>query len=328
MNTIPYWSEKRVLITGGAGYLAFSLLQLLKDQPVSIIRLGRPGSTFVPLQGIAEIQEVCADIRDPTIWEAIIKDVDVIFHLAAQTSVAIAEADPIEDLSINVLPMVSMLEACRRAQSVPNVILASTATVCGLTDSLPVDEHAVEQPLTMYDLHKWMAENYLMYFDHQCAVRGVALRLANVYGPGPPSSKADRGILNLMVRRALAGDELTVYGTGDYLRDYVFVDDVANAFIAAAENMEAASGGYYLIGSGKGHTVNGAIELVASRVASKGGIEAPVIHVDPPVKLTPIDTRNFVASTRSFQSQTGWQSQVCLTEGIDRTIDFYRNEMQ
>jgi nucleoside-diphosphate-sugar epimerase len=258
----------------------------------------------------------------------LIEDVDVIFHLAAQTSAAKANADPLEDVSINVLPMVSLLEACRQAQSVPTVLFAGTATECGLASSLPVDETVSDEPVTIYDLHKLVAENYLKFYCHQGAVRGATLRLANVYGPGPPSSNTDRGILNLMVRRALAGEELTVYGTGEYLRDYIFVDDVARAFIAAAENMEAVKGGHYLIGSGTSRTVVEAIQQVAARVASKTGIEVPVVHAVPPGTLSPIDTRNFTASTTLFQGRTGWRAMVSLTEGIDRTIDFYKNSLQ
>jgi UDP-glucose 4-epimerase len=323
-----FWSDKKVLITGGAGYLAFSLLQLLRDQPASIVRLVRPGTAVAPLLEKAGIQNSHVDICDHSVWDALIEEADVVFHLAAQTSAAKASADPVKDMSINVLPMISLLEACRRAQSVPTVIFAGTASACGLTSSIPVDETAADQPVTKYDLHKLMAEQYLKYYANQGAVRGATLRLANVYGPGPPSSNSDRGILNLMVRRALTGKELTVYGTGDSLRDYVFVEDVARAFVAVAENIEDVNGGHYLIGSGKGHTIAEAIQLVAARVASRSGIEVPVVHVEPPETLSPIDTRNFVASTGLIQTRTGWQAKVCLSEGIDRTIEFYTKGMR
>jgi len=322
-----FWSNKKVLITGAAGYLAFGLVQLLNDRSASIVRLIRSGVPLTPRLGKAEVSEVHADIRKPSIWDELLEGVDVIFHFAAQTSATAADADPVGDMSINVLPMVSLLEACRRAKSVPTVLFAGSATECGLPRSMPVDETSVDEPVTTYDLHKLMAENYLKYYTQQGAVRGATLRLANVYGPGPGSSNADRGILNLMVRRALGGNELTVYGTGDYLRDYVFVEDVASAFVAAAENIDAVNGGHYLVGSGKGHTVAEAIQLVAARVASLGGTEVDVKHVEPPGNLSPVDTRNFVACTRLFQDRTGWRARVCLNEGIDRTIRFYEKEM-
>jgi nucleoside-diphosphate-sugar epimerase len=323
-----FWSEKKVLITGGAGYLAFGLLQLLSDRSASIVRLVRPGTLLAPSPGDAEVLEVHADIREPTVWDALLEGVDVIFHLAAQTSAAAAEADPVEDLSTNVLPLVSLLEACRRVKSAPTVLFAGTATECGLTDSIPVNETMADQPVTTYDLHKLMAENYLKYYTRQGAVHGATLRLGNVYGPGPRNNTADRGILNLMVRRALGGDALTVYGTGDYLRDYVFVEDVASAFVAAAENIDAVNGGHYLVGSGKGNTVAEAVQLVAERVASRKGVEVDVKHVELPKTLSPIDTRNFVADTGLFQARTGWRARVSLTEGIDRTIRYYTEEMR
>jgi len=323
-----FWSEKKVLITGGAGYLAFGLLQLLKDRSASIVRLVRPGTHQEPAPGDAEVLEVYADIREPTVWDGLLEGVDVVFHLAAQTSAAAAEADPVEDLSTNVLPLVSLLEACRRVKSVPTVLFAGTATECGLTDSLPVNETMADQPVTTYDLHKLMAESYLKYYARHGAVHGATLRLANVYGPGPRNSTADRGILNLMVRRALGGDALTIYGTGDYLRDYVFVDDVASAFVAAAENIDAVNRGHFLVGSGKGNTVAEAVQLVAARVASRDGVEVDVKHVELPKTLLPIDTRNFVADTGLFQARTGWRAKVSLAEGIDRTIRYYTKEMR
>lgn len=323
-----YWSDKKVLVTGAAGYLAYSLLELLRDQCATIVGLVRPVASFVPLPGKAETQMVQADVRDPSVWDAVIEGVDVIFHLAAQTSAVKANADPIEDMSSNVLPMVSLLESCRRAQSVPTVLFAGAATECGLTNCLPVDETVSDEPVTVYDLHKLAAENYLKYYVRQGAIRGATLRLANVYGPGPPSSNADRGILNLMVRRAIAGESLTVYGTGDYLRDYVFVEDVASAFVAAAEHVQAVNGGHYLIGSGKSHTIEEAIQLVAARVASRVGVEVPVMHAMPPNGLSPIDTRNFATSTQLFQGRTGWRAKVSLMEGIDRTIEFYKKNMR
>ena len=124
---------------------------------------------------------------------------DVVFHRAAQTSTYAANRVPRADLDNNVLPMLMMLQAGCERELPPAVIYASTVTICGLPDRLPVDEQFPDVPVTVYDLHKQMAENYLKYHVRVGAAAGAALRLANVYGPGPRSSRADRGILNQMV---------------------------------------------------------------------------------------------------------------------------------
>jgi nucleoside-diphosphate-sugar epimerase len=168
-----------------------------------------------------------------------------------------------------------------------------------------------------------MAENYLKYYVRQNIVKGAILRLANVYGPGPKSSRSDRGILNQMIRKALAGEPLTVYGTGDQIRDYVYVEDVALAFLKAACNIESVNGRHFVIGSGKGHTIAQAMSLVAERVALMTGISVPLKHVAPPPSLLPIESRNCVADTGLFSESTGWKANCMLTEGIDFTIKGY-----
>jgi nucleoside-diphosphate-sugar epimerase len=312
---------KRILITGGAGYLATSLVHLLKNSDCRIIRLDRPGASFLSVAGLARIENIFADIRDPESWDRILAAVDIVFHFAAQTSVYVANEDPNADLSINVLPMLNLLETCRRKNFRPMVLFSGTATEAGLPVSLPVDETHPDNPITVYDLHKWMAENYLKHYVREGHVRGAILRLANVYGPGPRSSSADRGVLNMMVRRALSGEALTIYGDGNFIRDYIYVEDVASAFIMAASNIDQVNGAHFIIGSGDGHTIAEALHLVAASVERKTGRCVQVLHVDPPATLSPIEKRNFVAATDRFTAATNWRSKVTLQEGIDRVID-------
>lgn len=321
-----FWADKRVLITGGAGYLAYSVLALLKDRAASIVRLDRPGADFFPMVGKTPVKNVEADIRDSNVWKMWMPEVDVVFHFAAQTSAVKADADPDADWAINVAPVLSLIDACRPIPSSPIVLLAGTATECGLTESLPVDETISDHPITAYDRHKLLAEKALEQADQEGVLRAITLRLANLYGPGPRSSNADRGILNLMVRRALSGEPVTVYGTGEYMRDYLFVEDAARAFLAAAENVGQTHGNYFLLGTGRGHSVLNAFELVASRVSIHRDQPVPVELIDPPSPLPLIETRNFVADSSLLATKTGWRAVVDLKSGIDRTIEFYERD--
>ena len=321
MNSSQSYTGKCILITGGAGYLATSLLAQLRSIDCRVIRLDRPGGKFTPTTGKAQVQDIEGDIRDRAVWESLLPEVDVVFHFAAQTSVYVAAQNPHADLDVNVLPMLHLLETCRGKGLYLVVLFSGTVTEVGLPSQLPVDETHLDHPITVYDLHKWMAENYLKYYARQGVVRGAVLRLANVYGPGPTSSSADRGVLNMMIRKALNGETLTVYGKGDYLRDYVYVEDVARAFLYAAANMERVNEQHFIIGSGEKHTIAEAFNLIADRVALKTGKRVPVIDVAPPPSLSPIETRNFVADTRRFREATGWQASYSLTAGIDRTIE-------
>jgi nucleoside-diphosphate-sugar epimerase len=314
------FEAKHILITGSAGYLATNLITRLQDTPYRITRLDLPGVKLTPITGLAQFQDIEGDIRDPSVWEAALADVDVVFHFAAQTSVYVAEQNPSADLAVNVMPMLHLLETCRKKKYNPMVLFSGTVTEAGLTECLPVNEDCPDHPITVYDLHKWMAENYLKLYTSKGIVRGVTLRLANVYGPGPKNSSADRGVLNRMIGKALQGQELTVYGDGQYLRDYVYIEDVTQAFLKVVANMDSIAGKHFVIGSGEGYTILQTINLVAERVAIKTGMRVPVVNIAPPSQLSLIETRNFVADTRQYANLTGWRAKWTLTEGIDATI--------
>ena len=124
-----------------------------------------------------------------------------------------------------------------------------------------------------------------------------------------------------MVRRALAGERLNVYGTGDWLRDYVYVDDVARAFVLAARHPDAVNGRSFIVASGQGVTVADAVRLVAELVGERTGRRVEIAHVPPPAGLSALETRQFVGRSDAFRDATGWSPTVSLREGIKRTID-------
>jgi UDP-glucose 4-epimerase len=312
---------KRILVTGGAGYLAGSLVNLLKVADCHITRLGRSAEKFTPVTGAARIEDAVGDVRERSVWERELKNVDIVFHLASQTSVYVANEDPTADFEANVRPMLYLLETCRRQNLHPVVLFSGTVTEAGIPTRLPVDESHPDNPVTVYDLHKLMAENYLKYYVAQGFVRGASLRLANVYGPGAKSSSADRGVLNMTILKALAGEPITVYGSGEQLRDYIYVEDVAQAFVRAADSIELTNGSHFVMGTGEGHTIAEAMATVSKRVALKTGLEVPLVHVEPPTPQSPIEGRNFVADSRLFSRLTGWRARYSLAEGIDRTIE-------
>jgi nucleoside-diphosphate-sugar epimerase len=320
-DTSAFCRNKRILITGGGGYLAGSLLNLLEDVDCCVMRVGRSKERFAVAGAPGRTEDVVGDVRERDVWESVLDGVDMVFHFAGQTSVYVANQDAQADLEANVVPMLHLLEMCRLKRANPIILFSGTATEVGIPVRLPVDETHPDNPVTVYDLHKLIAENYLKYYATQGLVRGATLRLANVYGPGPRSSSADRGVLNMMVRRALAREPITVYGHGEQLRDYIYTEDVARAFLSAAAAIEKTNGRHFVIGSGEGHTILQAMSLIAKRVALKTGIQVPLVHVEPPQPQSSIEERNFVADTSLFNGLTSWRARVPLAEGIDRTIE-------
>ena len=319
---------KHVLVTGGAGYVAAALNRELAPLVASIRRFGRSETRPAAPDGSARLEDRVGDVRVRADVERALEGIDVVFHLASQTSVYVAEDDPPADFDANVRPMQHLLEICRLSKRPRVVVFASTVTVAGLTTELPVNESAPDVPVTTYDVHKRMAEQYLEFYARRGIVQGGTLRLANVYGPGPKSSRADRGVLNAMMRRALAGEPLKVYGSGQFLRDYVYIDDVARAFVKAAEHADKLAGKHYVLSSGEGNTLRHAIGRVAALAEEHTGRAVAIEHVEPPSTLSPIESRNFVGDITLLRKTTGYAPSVALDEGIRRTIAFFASEQE
>ncbi len=318
---------KRILITGGSGFIASNIVARLAPVDCRIVRIRRTGSVVPPKPaGFAKIEHLEGDIRERGFWERVLPGMDIVYHFAAQTSVYQADQNPAEDLQGNVMPMVSLLEFCRQHGHRPQIIFSGTVTVFGLSTKLPVDETHPAAPVTIYDWHKLLAEAHLEHYARNGWARGTTLRLANIYGPGPVCGKADRGILNFMMRRALKNETLTIYGTGEQVRDYLFVTDAVDAFLAAAAHPKQVNGRHFVLSSGEGHTLAQAFQLVADRAALLTGRRVTVTNVAPPPSLSIIEDRSFIGNTAQFRAATGWRPLVDLVQGIDATLKTFHSE--
>ncbi len=323
------YEGKTLIVTGGSGQIGSALIRALSDLRCRIISVSRStAGDERPVTSRADLTEIQGDIRDRTLWAKLLQDADFVFHFAAQTSAYRANADPSADFEVNALPVLRLLEFCQAQSKSLGVLFAGTSTEIGLPPRVPVDESFAECPITIYDVHKLLAEKYLMLGASTGVMQATVLRLTNVYGPGPRARDTGRGILNLMIQRAIHGESLTVYGDGTFVRDYVFIDDVARAFLLAGARMDAVSGKFFVIGSGRGRPIGEAVKLIAERTARKIGRPATVTHLPPPEGLLAIEQRNFVADTTRFREATGWKPEVSLEEGIDRTIDHYWDREQ
>ena len=321
-----FFAGKKVLVTGASGYIASSLILKLADIGCRICRLSR--KSLLPTVPEADFFDIRGDITREDGWESWIDGVDVIFHLAGQTSAYAAEESPLDDWQANVLPVLNMCKACKRKGIVPIVVFASTATVIGLSEKIPVREDCYEAPITIYDIHKLMVEKYLTHYTRSGSIQACNLRLANVYGPGSDSGSSDRGVINQLMRLALQGNPLTVYGEGKSIRDYVYIEDVAEAFLAAAAYSGNTTGRSYFIGSGRGYTLNASITEIAIAAEKITGRHVDVLHTNPPASLLPIEHRDFVADISAFSAATGWKPQHDLRDGLAKTAVFFASRQQ
>jgi nucleoside-diphosphate-sugar epimerase len=255
--------------------------------------------------------------------EKALEGVETVFHLAAQTSARVADEDPERDFEANVRPLEHILEICRDRQPRTFVVFAGTVTQSGVAYSLPADETHADRPVTAYDRHKLQGEQSLEAAVRAGAARGTTLRLSNLYGPGPREAGADRGVLNRMIRSALRGEPLTVYDGGNFLRDYLYVEDAAKAFASAAAHGEAVNGRHFVIASGVGRTLAEAARLIAAQAQKRTGKRTEVLSVPSPSPLSALELRDFIGNPAAFTACTGWRPQTSLEAGIARSLDYW-----
>jgi len=314
---------KTVAITGASGYIGSSIVEKLRENSIKIIRICRKN-----IPEIGGVKDIFSDVSNEEIWHEIIEQSDVILCLAGNTSVYAAEDNIEESLMSSLSPISHLVTAAKRSNRVPRVVFASTATVYGMTEKLPVSENAKLNPITIYDLHKIFVEQQLAMASRQGSVSAVSLRLANVYGPSLTQSSArDRGILNKITANSMKGQDIQVFGDGEFIRDYIFIDDVVSAFLyaACATNIVGQS---FNIASGTGYTIKEVFELVAKNVSKTTGREVKIKFIPFSENTSPIEYRSYIGDNSAFRSATQWLPQVSLRSGIDKLICAYQEEVR
>jgi nucleoside-diphosphate-sugar epimerase len=314
-----------LVVTGARGYIGSALVPLLRERGYTVRCVSRSSS---PLQSDPSggIEYVKADLRQPEAWQEVLAGAGGVVHLAARTDLRAAEANEADDSEMNVQPLNALVTACeRRSGGALPVVFASTASIFGDRPVLPVDESMPDNPLSVYDRHKLAGEHVLAQATRSGALSGRSLRLANVYGltsnPGAIASvNSNRGILNAMMIRAIEGQALNVFGTGDYLRDFIHLDDVLAAFVAALEMNAEVRPRSFVIASGRAHRLLGAFRLIADEAEGLTGRRVDVCMVAEPAELHRSERRDFHGNSSLFTSETGWVPRVSLQEGVRRFL--------
>lgn len=319
--------DKRILLTGGLGFIGSSIAQrcVALGGRVTIIDacLEPYGWNFANIEGIEkEVEFVKGDVRDRKLVEKLVPNAEIIFHLAAQVGREIAMQKPELDVEINCIGTLYILEAAKKISKPPKIIYAGSRGQVGEPQFLPVDESHPDNPTDVYGIDKLAAEKYLFLYHDVYGVPVVSLRLNNVYGPRCQMHAGFYGILNWFMANAMQDKPITVYGDGSQTRDYVFIDDVVEAFIRVAIS-EKTVGEMFYVGSGI-ETVF--LEMVDEVVHAVG--KGKVVHTPFPELREKIDIRRFVVSTQKIAEFVGWHSMTDLKTGVQRTAEFYKERSE
>lgn len=312
-----------VSVLGASGYLGSVLTALLADLPIRLRAVARRRSP-VPERAAADIEVRTADLTDTECLADALAHADVVFHLGKHSGGwRDAEQNP-DSERINVGVMRRLVETLRRrrpAGAPPLVVFAATTSQVGLPPEHPMNGSEPDRPETVYDRQKLTAERILKAATDEGVLRGVSLRLPTVFGQSRRSSVPDRGVVSTMVRRALAAEPLTMWHDGTVKRDLVYVEDVAEAFLAVMRHPGALAGRHWLVGTGRQDTLGTVFRTVAESVAAHTGKPAvPVVSVQPPAHAPVIDFRSVTIDPTPFQHAAGWCARTELRDAVDRTV--------
>lgn len=315
MDDFPAWNERRVLVTGAAGFIGSRLAMRLAAAGARVtgfdrIRLNVPG---------ANIEFRQADLRGADALGDAVAEADVVFHLAAANGHRASMAEPGADFEDNVMGTVSLLAAVARRAPRARVVLASTRQLYGPANSLPADEEHMVAPPDVHAIHKEAAEHLVRHSAEQRGVLFSVLRLTNTYGPGQPTTGPGAGLTGRFLGDALAGREITILGDPGLLRDFIYVDDVVNGFLRAGER-EAPAGTWNL---GAAPVRLRAFAEAVFRVLG----EEPRVRIAPlPPGFEAIAIGDFHSDWSAIRHDLGWEPGWTLESGLAETVRAMRPE--
>jgi UDP-glucose 4-epimerase len=301
----------RALVTGGAGFIGSHITDALIDAGHSVtviddLSRGRreqvnAGATFVQLDITSpELGAAVADARP-----------EVVFHAAAQIDVRESVRDPLHDADVNVVGTVNVLRASVDAGTRRVVFASSGGAIYGDTDVIPTPEDHPCRPESPYGTAKLCAEAYGGTFSRQAGLEFVALRYANVYGPRQ-DPHGEAGVVAIFATRLVHGAPVVINGDGTQTRDYVHVQDVVRANIAAVDG----PAGIYNIGTGIETDVNALYRMLAEAT----GVAVAAEH--GPAK--PGEQRRSCLDTQGTREHLGWSASVSFEDGVRTTVDYFR----
>lgn len=311
------------LVTGGLGFVGSWLARGLLERGGHVISFDREGDLGRPsgpeLLGIeGELEDVRGDLRDPGVVSRTLDEgnVETVFHLAAQTIIGAAAGAPAETFDVNVRGTWTLLEACRE-RGVGRVVVASSDKAYGAHEELPYKEHFALQPTAPYEASKSAADLIARSYWHSYGLPVAVSRFANIYGGGDLNFSR---LIPEAVSAAIDGRAPVIRSDGSPVRDFLYVEDAADAYLAIADALDRdeVRGEAFNAGGERPYAVGEVVELIAK--LSGSGVEPEIRGSGNP--KGEID-RQFVDATK-IRELVGWQPQVSLEEGLRRTIEWYR----
>lgn len=312
---------KKILITGGLGFLGSNLAKKLVDLGADVevfdALIAEQGGNLFNIKPISKnIRVTISDLRDQKKISRAVKKKDYIFNLAGTLSHIDSMKNPFNDLDINCRAQLFLLEACRRFNDSVKIIFAGTRNQYGKVIYTPVDENHPQEPTDINGINSIAAEKYHFLYGRIYGIRPVSLRMTNAFGPRHQMKHSRQGVLNWFIRLLMDNRPIGLFGDGSQIRDINYVDDVVDLMLAVA-GTKKSDGEIYNLG-GTPMSLKDFAEL-AIKVLGRGKIEI----VDFPKDRKEIEVGNYIADITKVTREIGWKPKISVEEGIKKTIDYY-----
>jgi len=298
-----------IIITGGAGFLGTHLCRALNEAGHSL--------KIIDLKENSEFETIIADVRDGEKMKELITDADVVFHLASLIEAGESVEKPEKYIDYNINGTLSVLEAMR-LNGVKTFVFSSSAAIYGEPIQVPIKEDDRTIPINPYGMTKLAMEGLLRSYVEAHGFTGVALRYFNLYGPGEHHLPETHAIPRF-IKQIYNGDEVTVWGDGSHLRDYVYIDDIVDAHLKTLELIAQQPQQYHYLNLSTENpsSVMEVVETIAQAMNKKAHIKYHSPRPGDPLKL--------YADASKARNVLGWRSKYNLKSGLKETVQYFIN---
>jgi nucleoside-diphosphate-sugar epimerase len=321
------YRDQKVLITGGLGFIGSNLaIRLVQaGAAVTLLDLLHPtcGANYFNIDPIRkDVEVVEGDSCNLDLVRKLVRGKAYVFNLAGHVSHIESMQDPFEDVQMNAVAPLTVLEACKQENRDARVVYAGTRQSYGRPETLPLVENQLLKPVDVNGVSKMAGEWFHMVYCRAYGMPAVSLRLINTYGPRQLLKHSRQGFVGWFIRQAIDGEEIQLFGDGQQVRGFNYIDDVVDALLIAGAN-ERIKGDYFNLGGERAVALEEFVRLVL-RFAGRGSYRI----VPFPAENKSIDIGSVYSSAAKFNFATGWKASVPIEEGLARTVEYYKRYKQ